>query len=229
MKEKAFCVSTGYENIVADRIRGINDIIKKNTNASIKEVVDKIANVSPWVWYACYSKGAMRGRISNKTVASLNIFFSIPEEVFAGKGEFSNEHREIIASKIKEVFGNVPKAKRGPKAKKVMAIKEKAIKKPAKAKKVKIVKTKKAKLENKPQIPIAKAKRKAGRPKKIKETVEKANVKKSSSIDARLKEFAHEIDGVKELKQMNGLSEILAKLSNIANKKIELLTAFQSL
>lgn len=221
MKEKAFCVSVGYENIVADRIRGINDIIKKNTNASIKEVVDKIANVSPWVWYACYSKGAMRGRISNKTVASLNIFFGIPEEVFAGKGEFSNEYREIIVSKIKEVFGNIPKAKRGPKVKKVMAIKEKAVKKPAKVKK--------AKPENKKPMPIVKPKRKAGRPKKIKETVEKANVKKPSSIDARLKEFAHEIDGIKELKQMNGLSEILVKLSNIANKKIELLAAFQSL
>jgi len=229
MKEKAFCVSVGYENIVAERIKVINDIIKKNTNASIKEVVDKIANVSPWVWYACYSKGAMRGRISNKTVASLKNFFGIPEEVFAGKGEFSNEYREIIVSKIKEVFGNIPKAKRGPKTKKVIAIKEKAVKKPAKAKKVKVIKTKKAKPENATPILIAKAKRKAGRPKKIKETVEKASIKKSSSIDARLKEFAHEIDGIKELKQMNGLSEILAKLSNIANKKLELLTAFQSL
>jgi hypothetical protein len=226
MKEKAFCVSVGYENIVAERIKVINDIIKNTSNASIKEVVDKIANVSPWVWYACYSKGAMRGRISNKTVASLKNFFGIPEEVFAGKGEFSNEYREIIVSKIKEVFGNIPKAKRGPKVKKVMAIKEKAIKKPAKAKKVK---AKKAKPENKKPMLIAKPKRKAGRPKKIKETVEKANVKKPSSIDARLKEFAHEIEGIKVLEQMNGLSEILAKLSNIANKKMELLTAFQSL
>lgn len=229
MREKVFCVSTGYENIVANRIKEINNIIKKNSKASIQEVVDKIENVSLCVWYSCYSKGAVRGRISNVTVTALKNFFGISEEVFAGKGEFSNEHRELIASKIKEVFGNVPKAKRGPKVKKVIAIKEKAIKKPAKAKKEKIVKTKKAKLENKPQILIAKPKRKAGRPKKIKEAAEKANVKKSSSIDARLKEFAHEIDGIKELKQMNGLSEILAKLSNIANKKIELLTAFQSL
>jgi len=205
MKEKAFCVSVGYENIVADRIRAINSIIKKNSNASIQKVVDKIANVSPWVWYACYSKGAMRGRISNVTVASLKNFFGIPEEVFAGKGEFSNEHREIIASKIKEVFGNVPKVKRGPKVNKVMAIKEKVVKK--------VAKTNKAK---------------AGRPGKIKETMEIVNTKKSSSIEARIRELAHEINGIKELKQMNGLAETLVKLSNIANKKMELLTALQS-
>jgi len=226
MKEKAFCVSVGYENIVADRIRAINDIIKKNSNASIQQVVDKIANVSQWVWYACYSKGAMRGRISNVTVASLKNFFGIPEEVFAGKGEFSNEHREIIASKIKEVFGNVPKAKRGPKVKKVMAIKEKAVKKPAKVKKVK---AKKAKPENKKIIDVAKTKRKAGRPRKIKEAVEIVSIKKSSTIEARLRELAHEINGIKELKQMNGLAETLVKLSNIANKKMELLAALQSI
>jgi hypothetical protein len=229
MREKVFCVSTGYENIVANRIKEINDIIKKNSNASIQQVVDKIANVSMWSWSVCYSKGAIRGRISNVTVASLKNFFGIPEEVFAGKGEFSNEHREIIASKIKEVFGNVPKAKRGQKVKKVIAIKEKVVKKVAKAKKVKVVKTKKAKPENKKIIEVAKPKRKAGRPKKIKETVDKANEKTLSSIEARLREFAHEINGIKELKQMNGLSETLAKLSNIANKKMELLTAFQSL
>jgi len=226
MTEKAFCVSTGYENIVANRIKEINNIIKKNSNASIQEVVDKIENVSLCVWYSCYSKGAVRGRISNVTVASLKNFFGIPEEVFAGKGEFSNEHREIIASKIKEVFGNVPKAKRGPKVKKVMAIKEKAVKKPAKVKKVK---AKKAKPENKKIIAVAKPKRKAGRPRKIKETAEKANVKKTSSIDAKLREFAHEINGIKELKQMDGLAETLVKLSNIANKKMELLAALQSI
>jgi len=220
MKEKAFCVSVGYENIVADRIRAINDIIKKNSNASIQKVVDKIANVSPWVWYACYSKGAMRGRISNVTVASLKSFFGIPEEVFAGKGEFSNEHRELIVSKIKEVFGNVPKAKRGPKVKKVIAIKEKVVKK--------VAKTNKAKPWNKTILEVAKPnKAKAGRPGKIKETMEIVSTKKSSSIEARIRELAHEINDIKELEQMNGLAETLVKLSNIANKKMELLVALQ--
>lgn len=214
MEKKVFCVSTGYENMVSERVKEINSIIKKNSTAPIKTVVKEIAKVSMGAWYIYFSKGAMHGKISNKTVTALKNFFGIPEEVFAGKGEFSNEHREIIASKIKEVFGNVPKVKRGPKIKKVIAIKEKAVKKSAKAKKIK---------------EIAKPKRKAGRPRKIKEVAEKVNVKTPSFIGARLREFAHEIDGIKELKQMNGLAETLAKLSNIANKKMELLAALNSL
>jgi len=228
--KKNVCVSIGHENIVADRIKEINSIIKKNSTAPIKDVVKKIAKVSMGAWYNYFSKGGLRGKISNVTVAALKDFFGIPEDVFAGKGEFTKENQETIAAKIKDVFGNVPKAKRGPKAKKAVVAKVKAVKKPAKAKKVKVLKAKKAKPERVKKIKTAKPmKVKAGRPRKIKAPVEIKVAKVSGSIVGGLKGFATQIDSIKDLKHIKGLSEIFTKLSNIVNKKMELLTALNSL
>ncbi len=84
----------------------------------------------------------MRGKISNATVGSLKNFFNLPEEVFAGKAEFTDEHRAAIAAKIKEEFGNVPKAKRGPKPKKSALISVGKNMKPEKVKKKKSLKLK---------------------------------------------------------------------------------------
>ena len=228
--KKNVCVSTGHEGIVADRIKEINSIIKKNSTASIKDVVKKIAKVSMGAWYNYFSKGGLRGKISNTTVAAMKDFFWIPEDVFAGKGEFTPEHRETIASKIKEVFGNVPKVKRGPKAKKTVVAKVKVAKKSAKAKNVKVLKAKKAKPERTKKIKVAKPiKAKAQRPRKIKEPAEIKVAKVSGTIEGRIRELAHEIDNIKDLKQLKGLSETFTKLSNIANKKMEFLTVMKSL
>jgi len=230
---KTTCASTGHEGILADRIKEINSIIKKNSTAPIKDVVKKIAKVSMGAWYNYFSKGGLRGKISNTTVAAMKDFFGIPEDVFAGKGEFTPEHQKAVADKIKEVFGNVPKAKRGPKANKAVVAKVKAAKKPTKAtkaKKVKVLKAKKAKPERVKKIKAAKPmKAKAGRPRKIKEPVEKTSLKVSGAIEGGLKGFATQIDSIKDLKHIKGLSEMFTKLSNIVNKKMELLTALNSL
>jgi len=227
---KTTCASTGHEGVLADRIKEINSIIKKNSTAPIKDVVKKIAKVSMGAWYNYFSKGGLRGKISNTTVAAMKDFFGISEDLFAGKGEFTPEHQKAIADKIKEVFGNVPKAKRGPKAKKAVVAKVKAVKKPAKTKKVKVIKEKKVKPERIKKIKAAKPiKAKAGRPRKIKEPVEKTNTKVSGSIEGGLKGFATQIDSIKDLKHIKGLSEMFTKLSNIVNKKMELLTALNSL
>lgn len=49
--------------------------------------------------------------------------------------------------------------------------------------------------------------------------------KSSSSIENKLKEFATEIDSINDIKQLVNLPEIFNKLSNLAQKKIEFLTA----
>ena len=93
---KKQCVSAGHENIVAERIKEINNIIKNNTTAPLKDVVSKIVNVSMAAWYNYFSNGTLRGRISKVTATELKKFFGLSEDVFTGKGEFTAEHRKII-------------------------------------------------------------------------------------------------------------------------------------
>ncbi len=134
-------VSIGHENTVAERMQEINDIIKNNTTANVKDVVSNIVNVSMAAWYNYFSKGDLRGRISKVTATELKNFFGLPEDVFTGKGEFTAKHREIIADKIKERFGNVPRTKAERKPKAVLTTEKIETKKPAKTGRPKKVKT----------------------------------------------------------------------------------------
>ena len=115
----------------------------------------------------------------------------MPEDIFSGKGEKTDEHRAAISAKIKEEFGNVPKAKRGPKPKKSALISAGKNKKPEKAKIEKVAKIKKAKPEGRklktaskpPAAEVVKAAR-AGRPRKEKAVVKFAAPNTPRDLDA---------------------------------------------
>jgi len=194
-------VTIGHENIVAERIQEINNIIKNNTNATVKDVVSKIVHVSMAAWYNYFSKSDFRGRISKVTVNELKNFFGLPEGVFTGKGEFTDMHREIIAAKIKEKFGNAQRAKVVHKPKAVLTGKKLETKKPAKI----------------------------GRPKKVKAPSEFSNVKNSRNIEPIIKELIHEIETLKDSKQLIRLADALDKLAYIALKKIDFCEALNEL
>lgn len=244
MKKNVFCVTTGHEGIVADRFNEINNIIKKNATVSLKKVVKGIANVSMGAWYNYFSKGALRGKVSNVTVEVLKNFFKLPEDVFMGKGEFTNEQRELIASKIKETFGSGPRAPRGRKPGKESAIKVKAPKKdkapkvakPKKVKAVKVPKVKKvkaAKIAKPKKIKAVKAPKaiKIAKPEKIKAARRgrKPGTVNALPVEGGLKSIAVQIDNIKDLKHLKSMSAILTKLSTIAQKKMELLEAMNTI
>jgi len=230
LKKNVFCVTTGHEGIVADRFKEINNIIKKNATVSLKKVVKGIADVSMGAWYNYFSKGALRGKVSNVTVEVLKNFFGLPEDLFAGKGEFTNEQRELIASKIKETFGSGPRAPRGRKPNKESALKVKA---PKKAKIAKIVKPKKIKAAKtaKPKKTKAPKAIKIAKPEKIKATRGRkpGTTVKALPIEGGLKAVAAQIDNIKDLKHLKSMSAILTKLSTIAQKKMELLEAMNTI
>lgn len=192
---KKQCVSAGHENIVAERIKEINTIIKNNTAAPLKDIIGKIVNVSMAAWYNYFSKGALRGRISKVTATELKTFFGLPEDVFTGKGEFTDKHREIIAAKIKEKF----EKSRKPEA--VLAVKEKGKKKPVKV----------------------------GKQKKVKPAFEVPSAKTPRNVEAVIRELAHEIEMLKDFKQLIRLADALDKLAYIALKKIDFCEALNTL
>lgn len=194
-------VSIGHESIVAERIQEINNIIKSNTAATVKDVVSKIVHVSMAAWYNYFSKGDLRGRISKVTVTELKNFFGLPEDVFTGKGEFTAKHREIIAAKIKERFGNVQRTKADRKPKAVLTTEKIETKKPAKA----------------------------GRPKKVKTSSEIPSNKTSRNVEIIIRELAHEIETLKDSKQLIRLADALDKLAYIALKKIDFCEALNEL
>ncbi len=198
---KKQCVSAGHENIVAERIKEINTIIKNSTTASLKDVVGKIVNVSMAAWYNYFSKGALRGRISKVTATELKNFFGLSEDVFTGKGEFTAEHRKIIADKIKEKFGNTSQTRKDSKPKTALVAKEKAEKKPAK-----VVKPKKSKPSF--EIPVSKTPR---------------------NVEVVIRELAKEIEILKDSKQLIRLADALDKLAYIALKKIDFCEALDTL
>ncbi len=194
-------VSIGHENTVAERMQEINDIIKSNTTATVKDVVSKIVHVSMAAWYNYFSKGDLRGRISKVTATELKNFFGLPEDVFTGKGEFTAKHREIIAAKIKEKFGNMQRAKAVRKSKAALATEKIETKKPAKV----------------------------GRLKKVKTSSEIPTVKNPHGIEPIIKELAHEIETLKDSKQLIRLADALDKLAYIALKKIDFCEALNTL
>lgn len=194
-------VSIGHENTVAERMQEINDIIKSNTTATVKDVVSKIVHVSMAAWYNYFSKGDLRGRISKVTATELKNFFGLPEDVFTGKGEFTAKHREIIAAKIKEKFGNMQRAKAVRKSKAALAIEKIETKKTAKI----------------------------GRQKKVKTSAEISNAKESHNVEVIIRELAHEIETLKDSKQLIRLADALDKLAYIALKKIDFCEALNEL
>lgn len=239
MRKDVFCVTIGHESSAAERVKDINSIIKNNSNAPLKAVIQKIAKISTGAWYNYFSKGPMRGKISNVTAAALKSFFKLPEEVFTGKGEFTAEHREAIASKIKEEFGNAPKAKRGPKPKKNALAPAAKGEKPEKVKKEKAAKPIKTKpVGRKPRTisksvvaELVKAAR-VGRPRKEKQ--EKAAVKVTESktsrdLDAVIKQLAHEIETINDSGKLLKLADALDKLAYVALKKIEFREALNNM
>lgn len=239
MRKTLFCASVGHEAAVAERIKEINNIIKKNTSAPLKAVINKISKVSMGAWYNYFSKGPLRGKISNVTAAALKNFFELPEEVFTGKVEFTAEHREAIASKIKDEFGNASKAKRGPKPKKTSLAPAAKDKKTEKVKKEKAVKLIKAKPEGrKPKtvsksavVEFAKAVR-VGRPRKEKQekvAVKVTAPKTSRDLDAVIKQLAHEIETINDSAKLIKLADALDKLAYIALKKIDFCEALKAL
>lgn len=236
MRKDVFCVTIGHESSAAERVKDINSIIKNNSNAPLKDVIQKIAKISTGAWYNYFSKGPMRGKISNATVGSLKNFFNLPEEVFAGKAEFTDEHRAAIAAKIKEEFGNVPKAKRGPKPKKAALISVGKNMKPEKVKKEKVVKTKKVKPEgrklktaSKPTVlEVLKATR-AGRPRKEKAAVKVSAPKTPRDLDAVIKQLAYEIETINDSAKLIKLADAMDKLAYLALKKIDFCEALKAL
>jgi len=233
LKKNVFCVTTGHEGIVADRFNEINSIIKKNATVSLKKVVKGIANVSMGAWYNYFSKGALRGKLSNVTAAALKTFFGLPEDVFIGKGEFTPEHRELIASKIKETFGSGPREARGRKPNKDTAVKVKAPKKaktpkvakPKKVKAVKVPKVKKVKAAKVPKVKKVKA-AKIAKPKKVK-AVKAPKAPKIAKIKAvkiakpeKIKAKRGRKPGtVKALPVEGGLKSIAVQIDNIKDLK----------
>ncbi len=189
-------ISIGHENTVAERMQEINDIIKSNTTATIKDVVSKIVHVSMAAWYNYFSKGDLRGRISKVTATELKNFFGLPEDVFTGKGEFTAKHREIIAAKIKEKFGNMQRAKAVRKSKAALANKKTA---------------------------------KIGKLKKVKAFSEISNAKAPRNVEVIIRELAHEIEILKDSKQLIRLADALDKLAYIALKKIDFCEALNEL
>jgi|GEM_PF-5006282 len=130
---KSFCVTNGREDLIVERYKQISNIVKDNARVPIKEVIKKIADVSMGAWYKYVSKGPQRGKISNVTTTTLAAFSGIPEDVFSAKADFTDEHKKILAAKIKNAFSQPAsgksdmnyKKKPGPKPKKEVAKKTK--------------------------------------------------------------------------------------------------------
>lgn len=200
MKKTRFCISAGHESAVAERIKEINSIIKSNTGTSIKEVVGKIAGVSMGSWYNYFSKGPLLGKISNLTVAELHRFFSLPEDIFSGKGEFSNEHHEAIVAKIKEVFGTRQIPKRGRKLKAGLIVKN--------------VKPKKARPEKRNKTMVS------SKP---------ISAKSTRNVESIIKTLSNEIETLKDSGQLIKLADALDKLAYLALKKIDFCEALNEL
>ena len=152
--KKGSCTTKGREDVIAKTYKEISDVIKKNAAVKVDDVVKKIAGLSRSAWYKCISKGPRRGLVSNITITKFANFSGLSEDVFSGLTEFTAEHKQALAAKIKENFGkDVVKAedkKKKTDDKKVKAKKkEKAPGKEKKAKKAK--KEKKAKKAGAPK------------------------------------------------------------------------------
>lgn len=196
--KKGSCTTKGREDVIAKTYKEISDVIKKNAAVKVDDVVKKIAGLSRSAWYKCISKGPRRGLVSNITITKFANFSGLSEDVFSGLTEFTAEHKQALAAKIKENFGKdsikAEDKKEKTEVKKIKAEKkEKAPKKEKKAKKVK--KEKKIKVK-KVKAPKKDKKIKAEKKEKIEKAVKKIKAVKGKRGRKPKKET---IEKVKEL------------------------------
>jgi len=180
--KKGSCTTKGREDVIAKTYKEISDVIKKNAAVKVDDVVKKIAGLSRSAWYKCISKGPRRGLVSNITITKFADFSGLSEDVFSGLTEFTAEHKQALAAKIKESFGKdsikAEDKKEKTEDKKVKAEKkEKAPKKEKKAKKVK--KAKKIKAEKKEKAPKKEKKIKAEKKEKAAKKLMPAKLEKA--------------------------------------------------
>ncbi|HOT76746.1 MAG TPA: hypothetical protein PK467_13240 [Candidatus Wallbacteria bacterium] len=219
---KSTCVTTGREEIISKRYKEISDIIKKNAADKVEYVVKKIAGISRSAWYKCISKGPRQGLVSASTVKKFAAFSGLSEDIFSGKIDFTAEDKKVFADKLKEAFAKPSEEKKGGKEKK--AKKEKTVK----AEKIK--KEKKGRPGRKPSKEKAlKPVEKSGEVIKVKREYKKSVKSDGGLTVGRLKNFASEIEGLNDIKQLETISEVLEKLSKITEKKIDFVSALKEL
>jgi chemotaxis protein histidine kinase CheA len=205
--KKGSCTTKGREDVISKTYKEISDVIKKNAAVKVDDVVKKIAGLSRSAWYKCISKGPRRGLVSNVTITKLANFSGLSEDVFSGLTEFTAEHKQALADKIKESFGkdSVKAEDKKVKAEK----KEKAPKKEKKAKKVKKEKkAKKIKTEKKEKAPKKEKKIKA-------EKKEKAAKK---LLPAKAEKAAKKVKAVKGKRGRKPKKETIEKVKAIVEK-----------
>ena len=255
--KKGVCATKGREDIIAKRYKEISDIVKKNASDKVEKVIKNIADISRSAWYKCVSKGPRRGLVSNSVISKFAKFSGLSEDIFSGKIDFTAEDKKILGDKIKEVFGKDKVDKKEMKVKKDKTKRQynKKIKKEDKTVE-KIVSSEKALSPVKIKRQYKKRTIKDGGYKSAVELAEMSNeitetpfkltekpveiikekrpynksVKADSGLSVnKLKEFASEIEGLKDIKQLESISEILEKLSKITEKKIDFVSALEEL
>ena len=233
--KKGSCTTKGREDVISKTYKEISDVIKKNAAVKVDDVVKKIAGLSRSAWYKCISKGPRRGLVSNVTITKFANFSGLSEDVFSGLTEFTAEHKQALAAKIKESFGKdsvkAEDKKEKTEDKKVKAEKkEKAPKKEKKAKKIKKEKkAKKIKAEKKEKaakkLLPAKAEKAA---KKVKAVKGKRGRKPKKETIEKVKAIVENIKVKREYKKavvketgstVNKLKSIAAEIEHLNDEK----------
>ena len=244
--KKGSCTTKGREDVISKTYKEISDVIKKNAAVKVDDVVKKIAGLSRSAWYKCISKGPRRGLVSNITITKFANFSGLSEDVFSGLTEFTAEHKQALAAKIKESFGKdsikaedkkektedkkvkaekkekaPKKEKKAKKVKKEKKIKSKKVKAPKKEKKIKAEKKEKA---AKKLLP-AKAEKAAKKVKAVKgkrgRKPKKETIEKVKAIVENIKvKRAYNKSAVKEAgSTVNKLKSIAAEIEHLNDEK----------
>ena len=238
--KKGVCITKGREDVIAKRYKEISDIVKKNASDKVEKVIKKIANISRSAWYKCVSKGPRRGLVSNSVISKFAKFSGLSEDIFSGKIDFTDEDKKILADKVKEAFGKDKKEMKinedRPKRKynKRVKIDDKIVDKIDSAEKsaspVKVKRQYKKRIKNDGDLkPAAKLTEMPVETIKEKRRYNKSAKNESGLSVNKLKEFASEIEALKDIKQLESISEILEKLSKITEKKIDFVSALGEL
>jgi hypothetical protein len=255
--KKGICATKGREDIIAKRYKEISDIVKKNSSEKVEKVIKSIADISRSAWYKCISKGPRRGLVSNSVISKFAKFSGLSEDIFSGKIDFTAEDKKILADKVKEVFGKDKKIKTDKKEMKDKTKRkynkkvkkdDKKVDKIGSAEKssspVKVKRQYKKRIKKddgfKSAVELAEmsneiAEKSAKSFKMPVETVKEKrpynkSVKTENGLSVnKLKEFASEIESLKDIKQLESISEILEKLSKITEKKIDFVSALEEL
>lgn len=100
--KQSIWVTKGREEIIAERYKKIQDIVKRNSDVPFKYAIEVVAGVKIGTWYNYISHGKQRGRISKFTVEKLSEFSGIPVEVFTGEYDFTEDYINKFSDKVKE-------------------------------------------------------------------------------------------------------------------------------